>query len=282
MRQNFVLTGACLVSALIALPSQGADKSQYNLFNPTPKDQMRPMVSDQAMYTLTPATVDAGHFQIETDPVDYFHTHDTSDGGDTKTTGWAFGSTTLKLGLTDQIDFGLYFVAFTYQTDQDLVAGAKTISRGFSDISPQVKINLWGNESGTTSLAVVPSINLPTSQLYSSDYSGGVNIPFTWRAPAGFNVGLMTGIVLFENDSGKLHAQFANGVSLRRTLYGNLNAYVEFITYVDEESGDWQAGIINGGLAYQLTSDIEINAGLASDLRKQSDYNPYIGLSWRF
>ena len=44
-----------------------ADKSQYTLFNPTPKEQMRPFNTDRPTKSNVPYTVDAGHFQIETD-----------------------------------------------------------------------------------------------------------------------------------------------------------------------------------------------------------------------
>src|SRR5207253_1969146 len=43
------------------------DKSQYTLFNPTPRDRMRDFNTDRPTKSNVPYTVDAGHFQYEGD-----------------------------------------------------------------------------------------------------------------------------------------------------------------------------------------------------------------------
>ena len=50
-----------------------ADKSDYNLFNPTPRELMREMSTDRPDTTESPYTVDAGHYQVEMSFVDYVH-----------------------------------------------------------------------------------------------------------------------------------------------------------------------------------------------------------------
>ena len=67
---------AHLVIALGLLPgfsSLGADKSSYHFFNPTPRELMREMSTDRPDLTESAYTVDAGHFQIETDLVSFSH-----------------------------------------------------------------------------------------------------------------------------------------------------------------------------------------------------------------
>ena len=64
-------------AVVVAAPTGGAagaeadasaspDKSDYTLFNPTPRDRLREMSTDRPDKTESPFTVDAGHFQIET------------------------------------------------------------------------------------------------------------------------------------------------------------------------------------------------------------------------
>src|SRR6266436_4230281 len=54
------------------------DKAAYHLFNPTPREYLREMVADRPDKTESPYTVDAGHFQVETDLVSYTRDHDTA------------------------------------------------------------------------------------------------------------------------------------------------------------------------------------------------------------
>ena len=49
------------------------DKNQYWLFNPIPADQMRTFSTDRPTKSNVPYTVDAGHFQYETDLVNFTH-----------------------------------------------------------------------------------------------------------------------------------------------------------------------------------------------------------------
>ena len=44
-----------------------ADKSAFHLFNPTPKELMREFATDRPDKTESAYSVDAGHFQFETD-----------------------------------------------------------------------------------------------------------------------------------------------------------------------------------------------------------------------
>jgi hypothetical protein len=43
------------------------DKSDYSLFNPTPEADLRSFSTDRPPKANSPYTVDAGHFQYETD-----------------------------------------------------------------------------------------------------------------------------------------------------------------------------------------------------------------------
>ena len=49
------------------------DKDQYWLVNPVPTDQMRSFSTDRPTKSNVPYTVDAGHFQYETDLVNFTH-----------------------------------------------------------------------------------------------------------------------------------------------------------------------------------------------------------------
>src|SRR5215813_4208901 len=118
MKPTFLLATTC--AAAISLAATGAlgadeptpkaaDKSQYTLFNPTPKDQMRDFNTDRPTKSNVPYTVPAGHFQYEGDL--FIYGYDNTSTPDTQITQWTVGNPTLKLGLLDNLDFEVNFSA---------------------------------------------------------------------------------------------------------------------------------------------------------------------------
>src|SRR2546421_5325321 len=51
--------------------SDKADKSQFNLFNPVPRELLRDLQTDRPDQTEGPYTIDAGHVQAELDLLNY-------------------------------------------------------------------------------------------------------------------------------------------------------------------------------------------------------------------
>jgi len=272
-----------LMVTLVALTRTSAlaaesDKSQYTLFNPTPKDQMRPFSTDATTSTLTPYSVDAGHIQVEANLVDYFYDKE----GAIKTEGWIFGSfSTLKVGLCNQSDLEVTLPSpYEDYTVRNRATGEKTRFSGFGDVQLASKINLWGNDGGKTALGLYPLVNFPTGGDDTSGYYGGFRVIFAAQLPCKFQLGLKSGLNLYK-DSKDLHASFRNSVSLQRELVNRLSGYVEFASSVSESDGAW-TGFANGGIAYQVTRDCQLHAGIYVDVENSNNYNPYIGFSWRY
>jgi hypothetical protein len=81
------------------------DKSDYNLFNPTPDDEMRKFSPDRPTKGYSVRTVDAGHFELETDIFNY--TYSNYLGVITRSTQAI--DPTLKLGVTNWMDIEVQF-----------------------------------------------------------------------------------------------------------------------------------------------------------------------------
>jgi hypothetical protein len=115
-----------------------ADKSNYSLFNPTPADAMRAFSPERPTRILNPFTVDAGHFQIESDFVNYIH----SNNGDLRTLVYQILDPTVKLGLNNWIDFELLLVPYQNSTTRNRHTGKIVDSaRGFGDTILKTKFN---------------------------------------------------------------------------------------------------------------------------------------------
>ncbi len=101
--------------------SFGADKSQYSLFNPTPRRLMREMTTDRPDTTEVPFTVDAGHVQTESTLFGYTRTRPDIDGA--VSDAFDFAYTNVRIGLTNDVELSLIWQPYghvrTRQADRE-------------------------------------------------------------------------------------------------------------------------------------------------------------------
>jgi len=68
----FFAAALCFTPALAQADDPPApDKSGYTLFNPTPDADLRSLCTDRPTKSTSPCTVDAGHWQVESDVYNY-------------------------------------------------------------------------------------------------------------------------------------------------------------------------------------------------------------------
>src|SRR6476661_7602632 len=168
---NKLLTLAFLSITLNVEAQEDTTKRKYNLFNPVPKSLMREMETDRPDITESAYSVDAGHFQLETD---LFKTTRLKQDN-FKSIENAFNIANLKIGLNRTMD--LQLVVESYVRESTTVANFKNSQSGFGDLTLRLKKNLWGNDEGKSALAVMPYITLPTSKGNES-YEAGIIFPF--------------------------------------------------------------------------------------------------------
>ena len=135
------------------------DKSGYNLFNPVPENLMRDLSPDRPDQTESAYTVDAGHYQLEMDFVNF--TYDKTDGTTTKT--WEVGDFNFKAGLLNNVDVQLVYDNYLDVHTEDN-SGKSTTQSGFGDFTTRLKVNLWGDDGGKTAFALLPYVTFPTTQ----------------------------------------------------------------------------------------------------------------------
>lgn len=258
------------------------DKSSYTLLNPTPQPHLREM---EALYK-SPYTVDAGHAQIETYLVGYAHDRDTASGADTRTETWRIAPTTLKFGVLNHLDLQLDLAPYTRVRTADRVTGMTTTQSGFGDLTARAKLNLWGNDGGSTALALAPFVKFPTSQdgLGNDAVEGGLTVPIAVELPRGWWLGLSPELSFLRNSSGRGYSPaFANIAYLWHEIIGKLSGYLEFSSWVSFERGSRWVGTVDFGLTYLLKKNIQLDAGvLLGVTRAAPDVNPFLGASVRF
>src|SRR5258707_516616 len=149
------LAGWCCVSdvqgadpVIAPPPSQttAIDKSDYNLFNPTPRRLLRELAADRPDVTESPYTVDAGHIQLEMDVLRYSYDRYNSARDHVHVENVNIAPFIIKVGVLNSVDIQLGIAPYNSIREHDYSAGSVQIRRGFGPLVPRVKINLWGND----------------------------------------------------------------------------------------------------------------------------------------
>jgi hypothetical protein len=284
-------TSGVALSWVLALAAAGAaesavpeDKSQFHLFNPTPPRLLRAMSTDRPDKTESPYTVDAGHFQLEVDAVNYTSDKERERGVSHRLEAWAVAPVNLKVGLWNRAD--LQLVLETYNYVRERAGGVRVTRRGFGDITARFKCNFWGNDGGRTAFAAMPYVKFPTSQdgLGNDRVEGGLILPVAFELPKEFDLGVMTQFDFArDGDDAGWHAQFVNTITVSRDLVGKLGGYVEFFSQVSAERDSRWVGTFDMGFTYAVSGNIQLDAGVNIGVtRAADDWNPFLGLSWRF
>lgn len=160
------------------------DKSQFTLLDPTPQADLRSLCADRPTKSNGPCTVDAGHWQLESDV--YNVTWQTSDGVTTRTD--LFTNPTLKLGLTNTIDFEVNVAPYEQvSTRQD---GIARVVGGVGDVFVRAKANLFGDDGGIISAALFPFVKIPTARLGVGNgvTEEGLIVPIAFNLPGNWQL----------------------------------------------------------------------------------------------
>ncbi len=286
MKRAWVVGVVLLSMEIVTGITQGAmasEKSQYHLFNPVPRELMRDMSTDRPDKTESAYTVDAGHYQIEMSFVDYAYDRHNPEGEENNVDTLSSVPVNLKAGLTNNVDLQLVMNPYIRERTED-DSGVER-KNGFGDIQTRVKINLWGNDGGSTAFAVMPFVKFPTNtgDLGNSAVEGGVILPLAVSLPADWNMGLMTEFDVSRNDAKDYYADFINSITFGHQIMGNLNGYVEFFSSFNQEEGSPWIGTVDMGLTYAVSENIQLDGGVNIGVtRSADDFNPFCGLSMRY
>lgn len=270
---------------LLAVAAGATDKSGYTLAHPVPTALLRDLSTDRPDQTESPYTVDAGHFQVELDFVNYTADHDNSGGADVRSRSWSVAPLNLKLGLTNRVDVQLMIDPCVSVRSEDRLAGTTTRTSGFGDVTTRVKFNCWGNDAGDTAFAVMPFIKWPLSAsgLRNGDTEGGVIFVLGFALPAGWNSAVMTEVDFVSDGTGGRDTEWLNSITFSHDLTTRWGGYLELVAVTGDAPGfKWQ-GQFDAGLTYALSSEAQLDLGCNVGLTAAApDYQPFIGFSRRF
>ena len=258
------------------------DKNQYWLLNPVPPDQMRSFSTDRPTKSNVPYTVDAGHFQYETDQVNFTH----QVTGTTRIDTLLAPNPTFKVGLTNNADFEVN-VPFAGVRTSDTATAASSTLWGIGDTFVRSKINLWGNDGGTTAAAIIPYVKAPSAPIGIGNgaVEGGLIGPVAFSLPNSFTLLLVPEIdVLKDSLNSGYHGNYVIDVNLSREVIKNVTAYVEvWSDYNADPAAKATLISFDAAVAWVFLPNAQIDVGANFGLTSATPVvQIYAGLSQRF
>jgi hypothetical protein len=271
---KYVIAIGFSVFSFTAYPQIKEDKSDenYTIFHPTPKIRMREFSTDRPDVTESAYTVDAGHFQVETD---LFKTERNSYNG-IKSISNYFNAANCKLGITNSLDLQLVVTSFTSTKNIHVTSVLK--QSGFGGLTLRAKQNLWGNDDGKTALSILPFINVPKG---SEKFSGGIVFPFALSLSHGWDLGAQ-----FETDwassssNNNYHFDYLASLTTSHSLCKDLDFFVETVFTRNNDIRLYEY-FLNGGLIYGITKNINLDLGTYYGIKNLSSKTFFLGMSIR-
>ena len=283
-----VVVHTCSLASASAEEDDGqlCDKSQYNLFNPTPRTCMREFEPDHPDQTSNPFTIDAGHIEFETTIFSYFHSSRDNEGA--VTDRFVFGSTDIRVGIFNNFEIGVDVSPYNIVGTLFEHADDKWVS-GPDAVGLETKLNLYGNDSfdkpGSTSLAILTNVEIPTNDGVSGNaIEGSVAFPFAIRFSKTDDLELMTKYDFIKDENGSgYHVEYFNSGSFSHNWTSKFSTYFEVATRFGNEDPSGGIVVIGVGTAYQPNDNTQFDCGMNIGVSEAADpINPFFGVVKRF
>jgi hypothetical protein len=232
--------------------------------------ECRPLSTDRPDTTESPYSVDAGHFQFETELASF-----TRDGGSWKE--FSLGALNAKYGLNSSSDLQVVLPFYSR------IRGGE---EGFGDVQIRLKHNLWGNDEGSTALALMPYVKLPTANgdLGNGEFEAGLIVPLGFDGPAGWSFGVMAEVDLVSDENGSgYQPKLLFSATGSHELTQTTGIFLELVGILTPESGDEQEAYFNCGMTWALSKTWQFDGGIRVGLTGASnDLTPFLGISTKY
>ena len=270
-------------------PTQAADKSPYNLFNPTPDSLLRDLTTDRPDTTESPFTVDAGRVQVETNLFGYARSRPDREG--TVTDTYEIGVTNVRIGVTSSAEVGFIWQPYGAVRVHQADPASVFLHSGIGGLELRGKFNIWGNDNfekaGASALALLPFVVLPTDRHngVSPDFvESGLIVPYAVKLSDKFGLGLNAGLTYLKEDAtAGYHPEYLASASLSYEWNENLGTYYEVAARFHTEDPRGDVVVLGTGFTYKLAKNIQLDGGVNFGVTRAADrINPFVGISTRF
>ncbi len=255
------------------------DKTQFNLFHPTPRKYMRPMVPDRPGITESPYSVDAGHLQYEADVARLL----TRREGTTHGHDWYVNHALAKIGLSDRTDFQVALDSYTDSRNYDSADPSATqLVHGVGDVTLRVKHTLFGDDDSRWALGIIGYVQLPTgSAVGDGGYEPGLVLPVVYQFTKHWSGGgQVAANYFFDREQGEHYLQLTPTLTTDYEFTKLLEGFVELVGYWDVRQASWRSSI-NVGPQLDISDNVQLDFGAHLPITHSVDREYFLGISFR-
>lgn len=255
------------------------DKRQYSIFRPTPRRYLRPMVPDRPGITESPYSVDAGHFQYETDFLRLLTRREGSAYGH----DWYFNHALLKIGLSDKVDFQVGVDSYTDTRNYDEADPSQTqLARGFGDLTLRLKRTLVGDDDSRWALGLIGYVQLPTGGLRGDGAAEfGAVLPVVYQLTKPWSIGGQVATeVYWDREAQGRYLQLTPTFTTDYQFTDLIQSFVELVGYWDVRQAAWRSSV-NTGFQLDVSPNVQLDFGTHLPITHSVDREYFVGLSFR-
>jgi len=220
------------------------------------KKKLRELSPDRPHQTESPITVDAGHIMVETDLVN--NTFYDKDYPHSSTTGLLYFN--FKVGIQKNMDVEVMSNAFSFSRYEHHALPSTNTS--LPDLTFRYKLNILGNDSGRTSIAIMPFIT--TTNLVHEKWqakTGGILVNAEHLFKDKYELGYTGGLTTFTiNPFFQQHEWFST-VSFSYPLYKSLNHFIEISDRLNKVASVRNNYSFDSGLTFTPTANNQFDMG---------------------
>lgn len=255
------------------------DKRQFSLLHPTPRRYMRPLVPDRPGITESPYSVDAGHFQYETDGLRLL----TRREGSTHGRDWYVNHALTKIGLSNRTDLQLGLDSYTDTRNYDDADPGQTQEhRGLGDMTLRLKHTLVGDDNSRWALGLIGYVTLPTGGPRGDGaVEYGAVLPVVYQLTKPWSVGgQVAAQVYWDRDTEAHFLQLTPTFTTDYQLSPLVQVFAELVGYRDVRQAAWRSSI-NTGAQLDLSDNVQLDFGTHLPITNSVDREYFLGLSFR-
>ena len=184
--------------------------------------KLRELSPDRPHQTESPYTVDEGHIMFETDIVN--STFNNENFPRSSSNGLFYFN--LKLGIDKNMDFEILSNAYSVTRYEQKIL--PSTHNAFPDLTFRYKLNVLGNDSGATSIAIMPFI--VTTNLFKEKWkahTGGILVNAEHTFNDKYEIGYTGGLTSFTISPFYEQHELFSTISFSYPIYKSLTHFVE-------------------------------------------------------
>jgi hypothetical protein len=255
------------------------------IVGPANADVLRDFCPDRPGKGTPPCILDTGHIQAEMSLFDLTH----AQGADAASDTALIGDLLIRAGISKTTEIRIGWTPVGIVRSRDLITNIHSHIASTGDVSLGFRTNLKNPDGSGFSVAIQPSVSLPTggNAIGSGTWGASLAVPMSVQMSKVIQLAFTPELDASPNSDGKSrHARYGGVIGIGMQLGTTVSGGVEIAAFRDEDpAGRSSAATLDMTLAWTpaAVKDFQIDAGLYAGLNRQTPgLQVALGIAKRF